>query len=37
MLYEYLGPTQHQDPLYQLLQEVLTEVVYYIHLGVDQD
>ena len=37
LIYEFVGPAEQQDLLFALLQDIFTESVEYLHIGVDLD
>ena len=37
LIYDFVGPPEQQDLLFALLQDIFTESVEYLHIGVDLD
>ena len=37
LVYEFVGRAEQQDLLFALLQDIFTESVEYLHIGVDLD
>ena len=37
LIYDFVGPAEQQDLLFALLQDIFTESVEYLHIGVDLD
>ena len=35
LVYEFVGPAEQQDLLFALLQDIFTESVEYLHIGID--
>ena len=37
LIFEFVGPAEQQDLLFALLQDIFTESVEYVHIGVNLD